>query len=225
MRPSESGPALSAVLFDMDGTLTDTEKLWALALDDVAADLGGVISPACKSSMVGMPVQPSVELVHAELGITRDWQLTAAELSERAVHYYGRQLPWRPGAATLVAAVRAAGLRTALVTATERPLVELALNTLGRHNFDVVVTGDDVVEGKPDPEPYRRALALLGADAATSLAVEDSPTGVAAAVAAGLTVLVVPCEVPVPAGDRRIFADSLDGLDVDQLRRVHAGDA
>jgi HAD superfamily hydrolase (TIGR01509 family) len=214
---------LGAVLFDMDGTLTDSEKLWALALDDVAADLGGVISPACRSSLVGLPMRPTVEVVHAELGLQRDWQLTAAELSERAAHYYQRKLPWRPGAAELLAAVRDAGLPTALVTATERPLVEKALDTLGRDNFDVVVTGDDVVRGKPDPEPYRRALSLLGVAAPAALAVEDSPTGVASAVAAGLAVLVVPCEIPVPAGERRTFAETLRGTDVAELRRVHAG--
>lgn len=202
----------------MDGTLTDSEKLWSLALDDIAAALGGVISVECRAAMVGLPVRPAVDRVHAELGLERDWTVTAAELSDRAAYYYQREMPWRPGAAELLAAVRDAGVPTALVTATERPLVELALDTLGRHNFDIVVTGDDVTEGKPDPEPYRRALELLGVDATSAVAVEDSPTGVAAAVAAGLTVLVVPCEVPVPAGGRRRFADTLHGVDVDYLR-------
>ncbi len=209
---------LGAVLFDMDGTLTDTEKLWELALDDIAAALGGVISPACRAAMVGLPVRPTVDLVHTELGLRRDWRLTAAELGDRAAHYYRGPLPWRPGAAELLAAVRAAGLPTALVTATDRPLVELALDTLGRHNFDTVVTGDDVRSGKPHPEPYRRALADLQVAPRSAVAVEDSPTGVMSAVAAGLTVLVVPCEISVPAGQRRVFAETLHGLDVADLR-------
>lgn len=216
MPPSDSG--LGAVLFDMDGTLTDSEKLWSLALDDVAADLGGVLPAACRSELVGLPVGPTVERLHQELGLRRDWRLTAAELTDRAAHYYRRELPWRPGAAELLAAVRRAGLPTALVTATDRSLVELALETLGRGNFDVVVCGDDVSDGKPHPEPYRQALTRLGVDASRAVAIEDSPTGVTSAVAAGLTVLVVPCEIPVPAGERRTFAATLDGLDVAFLR-------
>lgn len=218
MPRSDASEVLGAVLFDMDGTLTDSEKLWGLALDDIAASLGGVISAECRASMVGLPVRPAVDRVHEELGLRRDWQLTAAELSDRAAYYYQREMPWRPGAAELLAAVRAAGLPTALVTATDRPLVELALETLGRHHFDHVVTGDDVRDGKPHPEPYQRALALLGVEATSAVAVEDSPTGVASAVAAGLTVLVVPCEVPVPPGERRRFAESLHGVDVAYLR-------
>lgn len=222
--PRSDPPAvLEAVLFDMDGTLTDSEKLWALALDDVARALGGVISAECRSSMVGWPVRPTIDRIHEELGLRRDWQVTAAELSERAASYYRNELPWRPGAAELLAAVRAAGVPTALVTATDRPLVEMALDTLGRHNFDVVVTGDDVTDGKPHPEPYRKALALLQVPPASAVAVEDSPTGVASAVAAGLTVLVVPCEIPVPPGERRRFAQTLRGLDVDDLRDLLAG--
>ncbi|MEO5832242.1 MAG: HAD family phosphatase [Nakamurella sp.] len=208
------------MLFDMDGTLTDSERLWGLALDDIAAGLGGVISIECRAALVGLPVRPAVDRVHEELGLRRDWRLTAAELSDRAAYYYQREMPWRPGAAELLAAVRAAGVPTALVTATERSLVEMALDTLGRHNFDHIVTGDDVSDGKPHPEPYRQALMRLGVPATSAVAVEDSPTGVASAVAAGLTVLVVPSEVPVPAGARRRFAESLHGVDVAFLQSL-----
>lgn len=213
---------LDAVLFDMDGTLTDSEKLWSVALDETAAELGGVISPAARTAMVGLPLRPSVDIIHAEVGIQRHWTLTADLLSSRTAVQYQRRLPWRPGAAELLAAVRAAGLRTALVTATERPLVELALETLGRHNFDVVISGDDVTLGKPDPQPYLCALDGLGVGPGSALAIEDSPSGTVSAIAAGLTVLVVPCEVPVPAGERRVFAKTLHGLRVEHLRTVHA---
>ncbi len=209
---------LRAVLFDMDGTLTDSEKLWSIALTEVAAELGGEISAATRSAMVGLPMRPSVDLIHAEVGVRRDWRVTASELSERAAEHYQRDMPWRPGAAELLAAVRAAELRTALVTATERPLVNIVLETLGRNNFDVVITGDDVSDGKPHAEPYLTALQALGVPVANAIAVEDSPLGTTSAIAAGLTVLVVPCELPVPPGERRHFVDTLVGLTVDELR-------
>jgi beta-phosphoglucomutase-like phosphatase (HAD superfamily) len=117
--------------------------------------------------------------------------------------------------------VRESGLPTALVTSTERELTELALDTIGREFFDVTVCGDEVDgRNKPEPEPYLKAARLLGVAAEDCVAVEDSPTGVAAAVAAGCTVLVVPCDVPVPGGERRVLRESLVGLDVEELGRL-----
>jgi HAD superfamily hydrolase (TIGR01509 family) len=114
--------------------------------------------------------------------------------------------------------VRASGVPMALVTSTERSLTEVALDTIGRDLFDVTVCGDEV-DGlnKPLPEPYLRAARLLGVEASSCVAVEDSPTGVAAAVAAGCRVLVVPCDVPVEPGERRIFRETLVGIDLDAL--------
>ncbi|MCP6318820.1 HAD family hydrolase, partial [Klebsiella pneumoniae] len=78
--------------------------------------------------------------------------------------------------------------------------------------FDHSVCGDEVPAGKPDPAPYLRAAELLGLDPAQCLAVEDSPTGAAAADAAGCTVLVVPSLVDVPGSERRVFRSTLEGL-------------
>ena len=84
------------------------------------------------------------------------------------------------------------------------------------------VCGDEVVNGKPAPDPYLRAAALLGLAPAECLAVEDSGTGTAAAEQAGCPVLVVPNDVEVPGGPRRTHASSLAGLTIDDLRRIHA---
>ena len=119
--------------------------------------------------------------------------------------------------------MRAAGCPTALVTSTYRELTEVALDTIGRGFFDVTVCGDEVAATKPDPSPYRRAAELLGVDPRECVAVEDSPTGTRSAVAAGATVLVVPAEVPVPAGERRVLRESLVGLTVDDLRDALPG--
>jgi len=84
----------------------------------------------------------------------------------------------------------------------------------------VIVTGSEVIRHKPHPEPYLTAARLLGVDPVRCVAIEDSPTGTASAVAAGCTVVVVPCDVPVEPGERRVLRDSLVGLDTAELARV-----
>src|SRR6185503_17658467 len=113
----------------------------------------------------------------------------------RALARSAGRRPVRDRARELLAEVRAAGIPTALVTSTGRSLVEVALGTLGRENFDVVVSADDVTAVKPDPTPYVTAADALGVDARHCVAIEDSPSGVASALAAGCTVLAVPHDV------------------------------
>ena len=110
----------------------------------------------------------------------------------------------------------------ALVTNTRRDLAEKALNSIGRHYFSVTVCGDEVLHGKPAPDPYRRAAQLLGFEPAECLAIEDSVTGATAAEAAGCPVLVVPNEVEVPGSPRRRHVASLSELKVVDLRDIHA---
>ena len=127
---------------------------------------------------------------------------------------------WRPGAAELLASVHTAGVPMALVTATRRHLVEVALQTIGRSHFDAVVCGDEVDETKPHPLPYLTAAKLLGVDIRHCVAIEDSPTGVASAAAAGAAVLAVPCEVELTGTDGVWLVGSLVGVDVGYLRRL-----
>ncbi len=119
--------------------------------------------------------------------------------------------------------VREMGLSTGLVTNTERGLVERALDTLGREYFDITVTGDEVEAGKPHPAPYLRGAALLGLEAASCLAVEDSPTGSLSAHTAGCPVLVVPSEIAVQAAPGYTIRDGLVGLTAEDVRRAWSG--
>jgi HAD superfamily hydrolase (TIGR01509 family) len=216
--------ALAAVLWDMDGTLVDSERLWDVSLADLAAHLGGGLSPATREELVGSSLTRSVATVRTEVGLDPDDAAAVAAdgrwLLERTKVLFAHDLPWRPGAREALATVRAAGLPTALVTSTYRELTDVALDTIGRDFFDVTVCGDEVPATKPDPAPYRRAAELLGVDPTACVAVEDSPTGTRSAVAAGATVLVVPAEVAVPEGERRVLRESLVGLSVDDLHDV-----
>jgi HAD superfamily hydrolase (TIGR01509 family) len=140
---------------------------------------------------------------------------------ERTAEVFTAELMWQPGAQELVDALRREGVTTALVTNSPRVVVDVAMQRLGSHRFDLAVCGDEVTEHKPDPAPYLVAMQRLGRPAAECLAVEDSPSGTEAAVAAGIPVLVVPSEVPVPDGPGRIFAASLLEATVDELRHIH----
>ena len=127
---------------------------------------------------------------------------------------------WRPGAAELLDRLRLAGIPMALVTATRRHLAEVALETIGPANFGAVVCGDDVDETKPHPMPYLTAAALLGVDVRHCVAIEDSPNGVASALASGAVVLAVPCEVDLSHLTGVTHVDSLATVDLDYLDRL-----
>jgi HAD superfamily hydrolase (TIGR01509 family) len=210
---------LAGVLFDMDGTLVDSEKVWSVGLNELAAYLGGALSPAARRAMVGTNMAESMRILHDDLGRPDlDPAASLTWLERRVRNLFADGLVWRPGAARLLAAVRAARIPTALVTATHRHLVEVALVTIGADRFDAVVAGDDLDDTKPHPAPYRTAAALLGAEPADCVAIEDSPTGVASARAAGCVVLGVPCEVGLGDLDGVVLVDSLRDVDVPYLR-------
>ena len=204
----------AAVLFDMDGTLVDSEKVWEIALHELAARAGGELSPQARAAMVGGSMATSMRIFREDLGQPdRPEEPDVAWLTSRVFDLFREGLVWRPGAAELLRAVKAAGMPTALVTSTGRQLVEAALDTLGRENFDVVVCGDEVTMPKPDPEPYRTAATLLGVAIEDCVAIEDSPTGVASAVASGAVVLAVPAELELPSTDGVHLRHSLVGVD------------
>jgi HAD superfamily hydrolase (TIGR01509 family) len=217
------GDGLRAVLWDMDGTLVDSEKLWGISLSALARHLGGELGPAARAAMVGSSLDCTIGLLFDEVGLRRRSSEMAEAgrwLTTRTEELFTEGLPWQPGALEALRLVRSSGLRTALVTSTQRPLVELALESIGREFFDVTVCGDEVPATKPAPDPYLIAAEQLGVLPAGCLAVEDSPAGAEAAEAAGCAVLVVPSEVPVPPGPSRIQRDDLRGLTEAELREV-----
>ncbi|MFY1615189.1 HAD family hydrolase [Micromonospora sp. WMMD736] len=211
------------MLFDMDGTLVDSEKLWDVALQELAREYGGELSADARRSIIGTAMAESMRILHDDLGQPeRDPEISAAWINARILELFRAGLPWRPGAFELLHAVRAAGIPTALVTSSPRALVEIALDTLGRDSFDVVVAGDEVVAAKPHPEPYLTAARRLGAPIERCVAIEDSPTGVASALASGAAVLAVPAEVPLPPIEGVHQVPSLTGVDLEALAALAA---
>lgn len=212
---------LAAVLFDMDGTLFDSEKLWDVAIFELAVTYGASVPDETRAAMVGTSMADSMVLLHDGIGQPwRDPVYSAGWINDRVAELFVTSIVWRPGARELLSAVREAGIPTALVTATERRLVEIAIETAGRHNFDVVVCGDEVARTKPDPEPYQRAASLLGVHIGDCVAIEDSPTGVASARAAGARVLAIPHHVPLTPAERVTLRSTLEGVTLTELSLV-----
>jgi HAD superfamily hydrolase (TIGR01509 family) len=216
-----AGTGLAAVLFDMDGTLVDSEKVWDVGLAELAHRYGGTLSAPARAAMVGTSMAESMTILHTDIGQPwRDPTESVHWLEERVKDLFADGLVWRPGAEELLTAVTAAGIPAALVTATRRHLVDVALETIGRAHFAAVVAGDEVDETKPHPKPYLAAADLLGVAIERCVAIEDSPTGVASALAAGARVIAVPCEVDLSHIRGVTLVGSLEEVDVDYLRRL-----
>jgi len=223
MPDRDAGP--DAVLWDMDGTLVDSEKLWTTSLHDTARWLGGALSPAAREAVVGGDMPRTLATLFDDLGLPHDEErMAAAErfLNDRTAELFAGGLSWRPGAQEALRLLDRLGWPTALVTNTERALTEAALDSIGREHFAVSVCADEVPFGKPDPDLYLRAAELLGVAPARCLAIEDSPSGALAAQRAGAAVLVVPCDVPVPGGPGRVLRPSLVGLTRADLQASYA---
>jgi HAD superfamily hydrolase (TIGR01509 family) len=211
----------SAVLWDMDGTLVDTEPYWMECEFALAAKYGGTWSREHGLAVVGRDLIDSATYMREHMGIDRTPPQIVEELLDGVVARVEQEIPWRPGAPELLAALRVLDVPCALVTMSYRRFVEPVVRALPEGSFDVLVCGDEVSRGKPHPEPYLRAAELLGFPAGETLAIEDSATGATSAEEAGCQVLVVRNHVPVPPGERRVLLDTLVGLEPHALSQLH----
>ncbi|MFW3171236.1 HAD family hydrolase [Geodermatophilus sp. CPCC 206100] len=224
------GARVRAVLFDMDGTLVETEQYWGEAMAALAERLGGRMSAAARERTVGTSMRVAMDILYADLGVVRteeQFQADTRWIEDRVAELMSGEIHWRPGARELIAEVRSAAMPTALVTTTPRRLADLVLDAIGRAfpdvpPFDVTVCGDEVPARKPDPAPYLQAMAALGVDPGDCVVLEDSVAGSTAGLAAGAAVLGVPSLQPLPPAPGLVLRDTLAGVGLPELHEVLA---
>jgi len=212
----------AAVLWDMDGTLVDTEPYWIAAEHAIVAEHGGTWSDEFAHQLVGNDLMVSAAFIREHSPIPWSPEQIVDELLVRVVAQVREHVPWRPGARELLEALREAGVPSALVTMSWRSLADAVVGALPQGAFAAVVTGDEVAHGKPHPEPYRTAARLLGVSPQDCVAIEDSPTGVRSAVAAGVPTVAVPHVVAVPDTPGAVQVEDLSGMTPARLGELAA---
>jgi HAD superfamily hydrolase (TIGR01509 family) len=218
-RGETRGPA--AVLFDMDGLLVDTEPLWFLAEQQVVGGLGGSWTRQNQDDLLGSNLEFAAGYMIRHTGSRQSVDEVALRLKDAMTAQLRiGGIRFRPGVAELIDELRAASVRTALVTSSVRDHLDLVLAALPGHSFAVLVSGDDVTHKKPHPEPYLRAAQLLRVRPGECVVLEDSPAGVAAAEAAGFPVIAVPSVVAIDPAPGRHVVGSLYDVDLTVLDRL-----
>lgn len=202
----------AAVLWDLDGTIVDTEPYWMACEHELVARFGGEWTDADAHSVVGFDLIDAAAVLRERGGVRLSDQEIVDELMGGVLQRIRQQIPWRPGAPELLYELNRRGVPNALVTMSWKPIADAILAQLPPGTFQAVVTGDMVLNGKPHPEPYRRAAAELGVDPLSCVAIEDSPTGVASAEAAGCVTVAVPNVIEIPPAPHRIRIASLRGV-------------
>ncbi|WP_332761228.1 HAD family hydrolase [Pseudarthrobacter sp.] len=227
MRSLPSVSPLRAVLWDMDGTIVDTERYWIAAEHALVEAHGGTWSHGQAMQLVGQSLTYSAGILQAA-GVRLERREIIDTLTSEVIRSVRHSVPWRPGARELLDDLHVAGVRCALVTMSEEPLAREIVASLPKPYFEFLVTGDTVTQGKPHPEAYLKAVELLQeADPDLTVdhcvALEDSAPGVAAAVASGVATVAIPHIVPIPDDPRHTTWESLAGRTVSELEAIAAG--
>ena len=181
----------------MDGTLVDTEPYWLVAEVELVASYGGVWTHDDGMQLVGSGLWHSARVFQAR-GVQLSEDEIVERLTTRVLEQVAIEVPWRPGARELLTELVELGIPTAMVTMSTRRMAETIAGSIGFDGFAAIVGGDDVEHSKPHPQPYLLGAEALGVSAAACVALEDSPPGVASAVAAGAVTIAVPMHIALP---------------------------
>ncbi|MCH6229510.1 HAD family phosphatase [Microbacterium sp. CFH 31415] len=217
-----SAPSLSAVLWDMDGTLVDTEPYWMAAETPLVERFGGTWSHEQALALVGLGLEDSARIFQSA-GVRMSVDAIIDHLTDDVMRQLGETgVPFRPGARELLASLRAAGIKTALVTMSMRRMARTVVDLIDFEAFDVVIAGDDSTRPKPFPDPYLQACEALGVTPDEVVAIEDSPNGLRSAVASGAATIGVPLMVSIAGAGAHAVWPTLEGRTAQDVASFHA---
>ena len=214
----------SAIFFDMDGLLVDSEPLWLESETEMMAQYGYQWLESDQATCLGGPLDRVGNYMSDLINGERDGNSLMLEIIERMVVKFKGELPFMPGAVELINDLRAHGVELILVSASPRSLVDAALSNFQEIPFAKSISSNDVKVSKPDPEGYLLAASSGGHDVSNCLVLEDSLTGVTAAKASGAWVLAVPHLVAIEKNGRVDVTDSLVSWSYEKLALKYAQD-
>lgn len=215
----------AAVLWDMDGTLVDTEPAWIASEQELVTVHGrGHWGKEDGMLLVGQALPRVAEILQTRGEVRLEIPEILEFLISRVEAELQKSVPWLPGAYELLTEITQAGIPSALVTMSFRRLAAQVIPHAPAGALGTVITGDEVSAGKPDPEPYLKAAADLGVDPADCVAIEDSIPGVASAEASGARVLAVQHFVKIEPTPTRSRTDSLTRISLPDLQRIARGE-
>lgn len=201
-------PQLKAIIFDLDGTLVDTETVWAEAHSRWMKSYGKTYEVSFQKEMMGKPTKECIRLMTERYGLDK----SPEELAQERVRFFESALGdmgfmEKPGACDLINALKDAGIIVAMATSSKRPYAIAALEALKCHDqFDSMTCGEDVENGKPAPDIYLKAASNIKTAPEDCIVFEDALSGIAGAKAAGAKVVGIV--------DAR-YVDALPGADLE----------
>ena len=210
------------IFFDMDGLLVDTEPYWLQTERELMAEFGVHWQSEDQLFCLGGPMEKVGRYMSdlAESKQSPEW--FASELIDRMAEKFTLISPM-PGISQLLSEISKNHIPAALVSASPRRLVDAVLASIPNHPFALSISADDVVRGKPHPDPYLKAAELLNVKIEHSIILEDSPTGVTAARASGAWVVAVPHIAPIAPAERSVVIETLAGASVTSLWNLVRG--
>ncbi len=208
---------MSAILFDMDGTLIDSEPLWLKAEIEVMAEVGCHWDEQDQINCLGGPAERTERYMQERSQNIKPYGYFINRLHEVMRARITNELDLIPNALTLLKECKDAGIKTALVTASSRDLMTIVLKRFPPGTFDVVVSGDDVEKSKPDPAPYLLAAKQLSVDILKCLVLEDSLTGVQSGLSSGAKVIGIPHLVQMSDHPNLRVISSLDEITLSDI--------